>query len=52
MALIRSWENGTAQADSQQLKVLANLLGCDADFDPTKEEALATPPTPRTEPVA
>jgi hypothetical protein len=26
-ALVRSWENGTAQADSQQLEVLANLLG-------------------------
>ena len=25
--LVRSWENGTAQADSQQLEVLANLLG-------------------------
>jgi ribosome-binding protein aMBF1 (putative translation factor) len=25
-ALVRSWENGTAQADSQQLKVLADLL--------------------------
>jgi ribosome-binding protein aMBF1 (putative translation factor) len=29
-ALIRLWENGTAQADSQQLKVLANLLEFDA----------------------
>lgn len=29
-ALIRSWENGTAQADGQQLKVLADILGFDA----------------------
>jgi len=26
-ALVRSWENGTSQPDSQQLKVLARLLG-------------------------
>jgi ribosome-binding protein aMBF1 (putative translation factor) len=29
-ALVRSWEDGTAQADSQQLKVLADILGFDA----------------------
>jgi ribosome-binding protein aMBF1 (putative translation factor) len=29
-ALIRSWENDTAQTDSQQLKVLADILGFDA----------------------
>lgn len=30
--LVRSWENGTAQADSQQLKVLADILGFNADI--------------------
>jgi hypothetical protein len=29
-ALIHSWENGTSQPDSQQLKVLADRLGFDA----------------------
>jgi ribosome-binding protein aMBF1 (putative translation factor) len=29
-ALIHSWESGTSQPDSQQLKVLANRLGFDA----------------------
>jgi ribosome-binding protein aMBF1 (putative translation factor) len=32
-ALIRSWEDGTSQPDSQQLKVLARLLGFDAGFN-------------------
>jgi len=37
-ALIRSWEDGTGQPDSVQMKVLASLFGYDADFDPTKED--------------
>ena len=37
-ALVRSWETGNGQPDNRQLKVLASLLGCDADFDPTKED--------------
>jgi ribosome-binding protein aMBF1 (putative translation factor) len=37
-ALVRSWEDGKSQPDSQQMKVLASLLGCDTDFDPTKED--------------
>jgi hypothetical protein len=37
-ALIRSWEDGTSQPDSVQMKVLASLFGYDADFDPTKED--------------
>jgi hypothetical protein len=36
-ALVRSRENSTGQPNGQQLKVLASLLGYDADFDPTKE---------------
>ena len=31
-ALVRSWEDGTSQPDTRQLKILANLL----DFDPEK----------------
>jgi ribosome-binding protein aMBF1 (putative translation factor) len=42
-ALVRSWEDGTSQPDNRQLKVLASLLGCDSDFDPTKKDAFATP---------
>jgi ribosome-binding protein aMBF1 (putative translation factor) len=30
-ALVRSWEDGTGQPDNRQLKVLAGLLGVDAD---------------------
>jgi ribosome-binding protein aMBF1 (putative translation factor) len=37
-ALVRSWEDGTSRPDNRQLKVLASLLGYDADFDPTKED--------------
>jgi len=29
-ALVRSWENGTSQPDSQQSKTLADILGFDA----------------------
>jgi len=36
--LVRSWEAGNSQPDNRQLKVLASLLGYDADFDPTKED--------------
>jgi ribosome-binding protein aMBF1 (putative translation factor) len=35
-ALVRSWENGTSRPNDRQLKVLASLLGCAADFDPIK----------------
>ena len=35
--LVRSWDAGASQPDNRQLKVLASLLGYDADFDPTKE---------------
>jgi DNA-binding transcriptional regulator YiaG len=31
-ALIRTWENGTSQPDSQQMKLLVNFLG----FNPIK----------------
>jgi ribosome-binding protein aMBF1 (putative translation factor) len=31
-ALVRSWEDGTSQPDSEQVKVLAELLGCKTDF--------------------
>ena len=37
-ALVHSWEDGTSQPDSVQMKVLASLLGCNTDFDPTKED--------------
>jgi DNA-binding transcriptional regulator YiaG len=37
-ALVRSWEDGTSQPDSVQMKVLASLFGYGADFDPTKED--------------
>jgi ribosome-binding protein aMBF1 (putative translation factor) len=30
-ALVRSWEDGTGQPDNRQLKVLAGLLGVDAE---------------------
>jgi len=30
-SLVRSWEDGTSQPDSRQLKVLTSLLGFDAD---------------------
>jgi ribosome-binding protein aMBF1 (putative translation factor) len=36
-ALVRSWETGNGQPDNRQVKVLASLLGYDADFDPTKQ---------------
>jgi transcriptional regulator with XRE-family HTH domain len=36
-SLVQSWETGISQPNVQQLKVLASLLGYDADFDPTKE---------------
>jgi ribosome-binding protein aMBF1 (putative translation factor) len=32
-ALVRSWEGGKSQPDSQQLKALASLLGVDAGFN-------------------
>jgi ribosome-binding protein aMBF1 (putative translation factor) len=37
-ALVRSWEDGKSQPDSQQMKALASLFGYGADFDPTKED--------------
>jgi ribosome-binding protein aMBF1 (putative translation factor) len=36
-AVVRSWERGASQPDSQQLKVLAHLFG----VDPTTETAFA-----------
>jgi transcriptional regulator with XRE-family HTH domain len=39
-ALVSSWEDGTAQPDKRQLEILANVLGFDAGFDPTKEDVL------------
>jgi ribosome-binding protein aMBF1 (putative translation factor) len=33
-ALVRSWEDGIAQADNQQLKVLADILGFEAGLGP------------------
>jgi ribosome-binding protein aMBF1 (putative translation factor) len=49
-ALVHSWENGTDQPDSQQLKVLANVLG----FDPPKDRDFAAfifPREPEKEPA-
>jgi len=46
-ALVQSWESGTSQPNKSQMTVLANLLGCDVDFDPTKEDAFAAPIFPR-----
>ena len=46
-ALVRSWESGDSQPNGQQVNVLASLLGCDGDFDPTKEDAFASPTFPR-----
>jgi DNA-binding transcriptional regulator YiaG len=39
--LVRAWEDGTSQPDNRQLKALASLLGCDPDFDPTKEDVFS-----------
>ena len=36
-AWVHSWEDGTSQPDSVQMKVLASLLECNTDFNPKKE---------------